>query len=66
MAETPKQVGTAGLSVGELPGDSQNGDNQGIAPTLSLLGGRVKGEGPCELLLLMSINTYGINNTEGN
>lgn len=53
MAETPKQVGTAGLSVGELPGDSQNRDNQGIAPTLSPLGGRVKGEGPCELLLLM-------------
>lgn len=52
MAETPKQVGTAGLSVGDLPGDRQNRDNQGISPMPSLLGSRVKGEGPCELLLL--------------
>lgn len=66
MAETPKQLGTAGLSMGDLPGDRQNRDNQGIAPTLSLLGSKVKGEGPCELLLLASINTCGINNTEGN
>lgn len=55
MTETPKQVGIAGLSVGDLPGDRQNRDNQGISPMQSLLGSKVKGEGPCELLLLASI-----------
>lgn len=41
--------------MGDLPGDRQNRDNQGIWPMPSLLGSRVKGEGPCELLLLASI-----------